>query len=114
MIFRQFQQDWIIDDAAVLIGDENIFALADLAFRQVSAAHELHKFHRIRTFDFNLTFYTDIAENGVVDEVPKILHRITKVAGNIHVVVNRKALGPQRRAASENGDLRTCVPKLNF
>jgi hypothetical protein len=35
VVFREFQQDGIVDDATILVGDQNILALTDLALRKI-------------------------------------------------------------------------------
>ena len=40
-----------------------------------------------------LPLYRYVAKNGGVHQVPKVLLGVTKVTGNVHVVVHRKALG---------------------
>ena len=99
MVLAELQQDGVIDDAAILIRDQHIFALPHLAAGQVPAAQELGEFRRVRAGDLDLPFHRHIAQDGLVHEVPEILHRIAEIPRDIHVVIDREALRPppQRR-----------------
>jgi hypothetical protein len=87
VVFCEFQQNRIIDDATILVGDQNILTLTDLAVRKVPTTKILRKPRCIGTRDLNLTLRTDVTKNGLVHEIPIILYGVAKIARNIHMVV---------------------------
>ena len=84
----QLQQDRIVDDAAILVGDQHIFALADLAAGKVTASRNWVNFAAsgpvISTWRSTATSHR-IASFTRFQE---ILDRVTEVAWNIHVVID--------------------------
>ena len=64
MIVSQFQQNRIIDDAAMLIGDQDIFGLTNGHVRQIARRHILNETRSIRAGDFNLPLNRYIAQDG--------------------------------------------------
>ena len=104
MILGQLQQDRVVDDAAILVGDQHIFALAYLAAGKVTATEELGEFRRVWTGDLDLALDRHITQDRFVHEVPEILDRVAKVARNIHVVIDRKSLrAPAQRRIRKGG-----------
>ena len=114
MVLAKLQQDRIIDDAAVLVGDQHIFALSDLAAGQIAAAQELGKARRIRTGDLDLALHRHITEDGFIHKVPEILHRIAEIARNIHVVIDGKPLRTPAQRGIGKGRFANLRSKAEF
>ncbi len=105
MVFAELQQNGIVDDAAVLVGDQHVLALSDLAFRQVPAAEILGKPRRVRAGDLDLALDGDVAQDGLVHQVPEVLHPVAEVARDIHVVVYRELDRPPAQGRIRIGRL---------
>ena len=87
----QAQQDRIIQNAAIGIRDQDVFALPNGHSRQIARRQHLHELGRIRPGDLNLTLNGHVTQDCVVYEVPEILLGVTKVTRDIHMIINRKA-----------------------
>jgi hypothetical protein len=79
-----------------------------LAGRQVPAAEILGEPRRVRTGDLDLALDADVAQDGLVDQVPEVLLAVAEVTCNIHVVVNRKP----GRAPTQRGIRKGRLPDL--
>ena len=124
MVFGQPQQDGIVQNTAISIGDQDVFALPNRHFRKVAWGQHLHEARGIGPGNLDLSFDGDIAQDRIIHEVPEILFRVTEIARNIHVVVDRKPLCAPAHRCIEIGrftDLRSkaelicvhsCHPRL--
>ena len=88
MIFGQSQQHRVIDDAAMLIGDQNIFGLTNGHFRQIARRHILHKTRGIGAGNLNLPLNRHITQDGGSCQVPEIFNRVAKIARDVHMVID--------------------------
>ena len=103
MVFRQAQQDRVVQDTALGVGDQHVFALAHGHLRQVARCQHLDEFRGVGPGDLHLPFHGHVTEDRVVDEVPEVLFRIAEVARDIHVVVDGETLGPPTHRGVEVG-----------
>ena len=103
MVFSQSQQNWVVEEAAVSVGDQDVFALAYSHGRQITRGQHLNELGSVRSGDLDLTFNGDVAEDRVVHEVPEVLHWIAEIARNIHVVIHRKSLSAPPHGCVEIG-----------
>ena len=92
VVLGQTQQDRVVENTPVRIGDQNIFTLPHGHLGQVPRREHLHKLCSVRAGDLNLPLNSHITQDRIVHEVPKVLFGITKVTGNIHMIINRKTL----------------------
>jgi hypothetical protein len=99
MIFRQTQQYRVVQDTAIRIGDQDIFALANCHFGKIAAGQHLCELSGIRSRDFNLSFHGNITKDRVLYKIPEVLFRVAKIARDIHVVIDGKTL----RTPSDGG-----------
>ena len=75
------------------VGDEDVLALTDRHLRQVPRREELRERGGVWSGDLDLPLDRNVAQDGVVDEVPEVLDRVAEVARDVHVVVDGEALG---------------------
>ena len=68
-VLRQTQQDRIVQDAALGVGDEHVLALSDRHGGEIARGQHLYEPRRIGTGDLDLTLDRDIAEDRLVDQV---------------------------------------------
>jgi hypothetical protein len=58
----------------------------------------------VRPGDLNLPFNRHVTQDGVVDQVPEVLFRVTEVTRDVHVVVDRETLArPSARSRRNRG-----------
>jgi hypothetical protein len=57
----------------------------------------------VRSGDLNLPFNRHVTQDGVVDQVPEVLFRVTEVTRNVHVVVDRETLRTPAHGGVEIG-----------
>jgi hypothetical protein len=76
----QPQQHRIIDDAAILGGDEDVLALADPTVVYIARNQHIPERERVRTTDLDLALDTHIPQSDTM-QMPVLLHRIAAVPG---------------------------------
>jgi hypothetical protein len=81
VVFGQAQQDRIVQDAAVCIGDEHVLALADRHLGQVARGQHLDEAGCVRSGDLDLAFNGHIAQDRVVDRFQKFCSGSPKSRG---------------------------------
>ena len=75
------------------VGEQHVLALPNSAGRKVAAAEGLRELGGVGSFDLDLAFDRDIAQDRVVNEVPEVLLGAAEIARDVHVVIDRKPLG---------------------
>jgi hypothetical protein len=88
VLLAQAQQHGIVDDAAVLGGDQHVFALPHAALAQVARRQQAGKTEGVRAGDFGVPLHGHVPQSHLVQQVPVLIDRIVIVAGQEHVVVN--------------------------
>ena len=92
VVLGQAQQDRVVQDAALGIGDQDVLALPDRHLRQVARGQHLDEGRGIGAGDLDLALDADVAQDRVVDQVPEVLLRVAEVPRDIHVIIHRKPL----------------------
>src|SRR5699024_6280885 len=88
VVLTQPQQHWVVDDPAVLRGDEHVFALPDLALVQITWDQHVREVECVGTGDLDLTFRADVPQGHAVQQMPVLGNRVTVVPGVIHAIVH--------------------------
>ena len=92
IVLGQAQQDRVIQNAPLGVGNQDIFALPHRHLGQVARRQHLHELCSIWTGDLYLPLNGHITQDRLIHEVPKVLFRVAKIARNIHMIINRKTL----------------------
>ena len=95
----------VVEEAAGLVGNEDVFALPDRHRRNIATREHLHESSGIGPRDLDLSFDGYVAEDRIVHEVPEVLFRVTEVAWDVHMVVHRELLGSPSDSCVEVGRL---------
>ncbi len=82
------QQHRVVDDAAVLGGDQHVLALADSALRQVATGQGIDESGGIGPGDLDDPLDRHVPQRHVVEQRPILLDRVGVVARQVHVVVD--------------------------
>ena len=88
MVFGQTQQNRIVDDAALGRRQEDILALAHRTIREIARRQKLGEAGGVGSGNLDLTFNRHVTQDRVVHQVPEVLHRVAKIARNVHVIVD--------------------------
>ena len=102
-VLGQPQQHGVVDQAAFGIGDQHVLALAHGELGQVARGQPLDEGGGVRAADLHLPLDGDIAQDGVVDQVPEVLRRVTEIARDVHVVVDGEPRRPPAYGGVEVG-----------
>jgi hypothetical protein len=100
VIVLEADQDGVVDDAPVLVGDEGVLALPDGAFMNVARCEHVGESEGVRPSDLDLTLGApDVPQRHALEQLPVLLDRIPVVAGVVMVVVDAVELDavPARR-----------------
>jgi energy-coupling factor transporter ATP-binding protein EcfA2 len=82
------QQDRIVDDAAVLGGDQHVLALADSALREVATGQRVDERRGVRTGDLDDALDRDVPPGHAIQQRPVLLDGVAVIPGQVHVVVD--------------------------
>ena len=106
------EQDRVVDDPAVLGGDEHVLALADGALRQVAAGQHVGERRRVRPGDLDDPLDRDVPDGHVVEQRPVLLDRVARSspAGTCGCRCRRREQ-PASSVFSKNGERRYQGPK---
>ena len=88
------QEHRVVQDPALVRGDEDVLALPDLALGQVARHEHVRERERVRPGDLDLALDPDVPQRHAVQEIPVLLDRVAVVPGVVHVVVEAVLLDP--------------------
>src|SRR3989475_3434856 len=98
-VLLEAEEDGIVQDAAVLVRDEDVLPLADLALRHVPRGEELHERESVGSADLDVAFDRHVPQGDVFEQMPIFLHGIVVIAREEGVVVHSVGLA-------------ACLPRL--
>src|SRR5256712_2093813 len=89
----------VIDEPTLLVRQEYVLGLADLARGEVPRRQVLHELVSVGTPNLHLTFASDVPDGRMIHEMPVFLDRIGEIARDVHLVVHvvRAATGAPGR-----------------
>jgi hypothetical protein len=89
VVLLEADQDRVVDDAAVLVGDERVLALLDGALVKVARREHVGERERVRPGDLDLALGAPhVPQRHALEQLPVLLHRIPVVPRVVVVVVD--------------------------
>lgn len=87
-VLLEAQQDRIVEDPSVLVREEDVFALADRALREVAGDQQVGEVEGVGAGDLDLPFDADVPEGDALQQRPVLGDRVAVVPGVVRVVVD--------------------------
>ena len=113
MVFAEPQQHRVVDDPAVVRGNDDVLALADGAPGEITRRQHIGERERVGAGDFDLALDRHVPQGDVVQEVPVFLLEAGKADRKEHVVVNRVGLCGVALGRFEEGTAAQARPALD-
>ena len=78
----------------MLVGEEDVFALADLARREVASDQQIREVEGVGAGDLDLALDADVPQGDALQERPVLRDGVAVVTGVVRVVVDAVHLHP--------------------
>src|SRR3989441_4236039 len=87
-VLPESREHGVVDEPALLVRQDDVLRLADLARAEVPRRQVLHELVSVGTPNLHLTFASDVPHGRGIHEMPVFLHRIGVVAPDVDLVVH--------------------------
>src|SRR6266581_274596 len=87
-VLPESREHGVVDEPALLVRQDDVLRLADLARAEVPRRQVLHELVSVGTPNLHLTFASDVPDGRMIHEMPVLLDGIGEVARDVHLVVH--------------------------
>src|SRR3989449_7167416 len=87
-VLPESREHGVVDEPALLVRQDDVLRLADLACAEVPRRQVLHELIAVGTANLHLTFASDVPDGRMIHEMPVFLDGISEVARDVHLVVH--------------------------
>src|SRR5881296_352382 len=87
-VLPESREHGVVDEPALLVRQDDVLRLADLARGEVPRRQVLHELVSVGPPNLHLTFASDVPDGRMIHEMPVFLDRIGEIARDVHLVVH--------------------------